>query len=218
MQWYYLDANKKQVEVSEEQLGELFKNGTITADTLVWSEKLTDWTPLGTALPHLTGGASPLAAAQKNTPASSSAPAPTGTSTSSSGSINPYAAPNASLTGGGNATVQSLAGALTKNAGWIKFFAILMIIGGAINCITIIYAIIGWLPIWLGVILMKAVSLAQDAESSGSENTFREALEKLGQYFKISGIMTIIFFALGIIAFIIIMATGIASQGFEGSY
>jgi hypothetical protein len=150
----------------------------------------------------------------------SSSPATTGTTSSSGGgggSLNPYATPSASLSATGNASIKTIAGALARNAGWVKFFAILSIIGGALNCITIIYAVFGWMPIWLGVILLKAANLVEEAEASGSEAALTEALERLGRYFKLSGIFAIVAFILVIVFMIIFFAIG-AAQGFDSSY
>jgi uncharacterized membrane protein len=46
MQWYYSDANGQQVgPLTDEQFSEAVSNGTVTSDTLVWHEGLTDWQP-----------------------------------------------------------------------------------------------------------------------------------------------------------------------------
>ena len=35
--------------------------------------------------------------------------------------------------------------------GWIKFLSVMFIINGAFQCLSIIGAVIGWIPIWIGV-------------------------------------------------------------------
>lgn len=211
MQWYYLDSNRKQVEVSDEQLAELYKNGTINKDTLVWNEDMTDWTPLGTARPDIVTNAPVAGAVSTPEPSASAAAAPvvsTSKPTGGSGTgLNPYAAPSSTLTPD-NSTVRAIAGVLASNAAWIKFLAILNIISGAISCITIIGAIVGWLPIWLGVILLKAANSAREAESTGSQTELTEALQKVGLYFKINGILIVIMLAFYAIVFILSIAAG----------
>ena len=43
MNWHYVDQGRNTGPVTDAQLVELFRNGTITADTLVWHEGLPDW-------------------------------------------------------------------------------------------------------------------------------------------------------------------------------
>ena len=55
MEWYYAINNRQYGPVSEAALGERLRAGVITEDSLVWRAGLTDWQPLRTALPALTG-------------------------------------------------------------------------------------------------------------------------------------------------------------------
>jgi len=94
--------------------------------------------------------------------------------------------------------------------GWLKFLGIFSIVIGAIYALTIIGIVIAWLPIWLGVILVQAASRA-DEYLHGNESSFIEYLDKIKQYFTISGVIAIIGLigmAIWLIVFIIIIATG----------
>jgi hypothetical protein len=47
MDWYYASNGQQAGPVSQEQLAELFRNGTIKPFDLVWNETMTEWTPIG---------------------------------------------------------------------------------------------------------------------------------------------------------------------------
>lgn len=49
MDWFYSDNDKQTGPVSESQLDELLRSGTIGRDTLVWRSGMTDWQPLHVA-------------------------------------------------------------------------------------------------------------------------------------------------------------------------
>ncbi|MEM0970312.1 MAG: DUF5362 family protein [Verrucomicrobiota bacterium] len=95
----------------------------------------------------------------------------------------------------------------------MKFVAIMMIISGALSIP------VGALYIWLGVILLSVANLATEAQTSGSERAFTEALEKIGSFFKISGITAIVGICLMIVfiaIYAVVIAVAISSGGGEG--
>lgn len=47
MEWYYASNGQQAGPVSQEALAEMFRNGTVKSTDLVWSESLTEWTPIG---------------------------------------------------------------------------------------------------------------------------------------------------------------------------
>ena len=47
MEWYYSNNGQQAGPVSEEQLAELFRNGTVKPSVLVWNETMTEWTTIG---------------------------------------------------------------------------------------------------------------------------------------------------------------------------
>ncbi|MEO6967570.1 MAG: DUF5362 family protein [Rhodanobacteraceae bacterium] len=98
-----------------------------------------------------------------------------------------------------NAIVQELSTPLASGRGWIKFLAILTIIGGALQVLSIIGILWAWLPIWLGVLLFQAASGMEQASINGDVATFVMAQNKLRLYFMIQAIMIIIAFALAIL-------------------
>lgn len=50
MQWYYIQNGKKEGPLSDADLPVFVERGVISDDTLVWHDKLKDWTPYGTVL------------------------------------------------------------------------------------------------------------------------------------------------------------------------
>lgn len=52
MNWHYVENGQQAGPVTEEQLQQLFQSGRITADTLVWREGMTDWSPYHQAIPQ----------------------------------------------------------------------------------------------------------------------------------------------------------------------
>ena len=85
----------------------------------------------------------------------------------------------------------------------------LFIIGG-IYCITIVGAIIGWVPIWMGLCLNRAADGIEHGYRSGDPTSVMKATTNLGTFFKIIGVITIIYFVimglyLGLVLFAIVM-------------
>ncbi len=73
MNWYYAEQGQQAGPVSEEQLDEMFRNGKILPDTLVWHEGLAAWAPYREAkggafstgsTPAATGGAAEAVCAE----------------------------------------------------------------------------------------------------------------------------------------------------------
>jgi hypothetical protein len=100
-------------------------------------------------------------------------------------------------------------------SGWIKFLGIVYMISGGISIIFTfgIGIIIAWMPIWLGVILLK-VSNGSRAVADGKAESLGEMFGSLKTFFILSGIFTIISIAFSLIWFMFI---GIAMiSGFLG--
>lgn len=47
MEWYYSNNGQQAGPVSQDQLAELYRNGTVKPFDLVWNETMTEWTPIG---------------------------------------------------------------------------------------------------------------------------------------------------------------------------
>lgn len=105
--------------------------------------------------------------------------------------------------------------------GWIKFAGIISIISGALQVLTIWGILFAWIPIWMGILLVKASNLVEQAHSTGSEQNMLTSFEKLGTYFKIYGIFMLVMMVvavLGIVAAITIPAIMGMRQAATGGY
>lgn len=60
MNWYYVENGQQKGPVTQDQLDELARQGTIKADSLVWTDGMANWLPYSQARPG--SGAAPAAA------------------------------------------------------------------------------------------------------------------------------------------------------------
>lgn len=58
MNWYYVENGQQKGPVTQDQLDELARQGTIKADTLVWTDGMANWLPYSQARPG--SGAAPM--------------------------------------------------------------------------------------------------------------------------------------------------------------
>jgi preprotein translocase subunit SecG len=97
--------------------------------------------------------------------------------------------------------------------GWLKFLGIMSIVAGAMYALTLVGIVVAWMPIWLGVLMVKAGSKAQAYADRGDPADLTRYTGALKTMFTIMGIVMIISMALGIISAIIGVAVGVFSGG-----
>lgn len=89
---------------------------------------------------------------------------------------------------------------LFDNVIWLQITGIFFLIIGIITCLTIVGLIYGWIPVWLGVLLIQAASLLKDIDGEDSGEDFEydafEVVRKISRYFKIQGILVIVYLGL----------------------
>jgi hypothetical protein len=73
MEWYYSNNGQQAGPVSQDQLAELFRNGTVKPFDLVWNETMTEWTAIGKVEAFASVASAPAAAPA---PASFDSPPP----------------------------------------------------------------------------------------------------------------------------------------------
>jgi hypothetical protein len=174
MHWYYLDAQRQQNQTDEDSLRQLLRDGSIENGTLVWNETLTEWLPISKALPSFGPESDgPI----KPRDASSPIPSP-----SLPGGAAPFP-----LTGSA-AGVRAFASILSANSGWTRFLGGSLLLLGILLCLTVAGALIGWLPIWQGRLLLRIARLAGEVQGSGSAIGFTEAMESVSTFLKLSAI------------------------------
>ena len=109
----------------------------------------------------------------------------------------PQGTPEASL-------VREISGPLFQAKGWLKLLGVLMIIYGVVMIITIVGIIFCWLPIWMGLLLLKAASGSEMAQASGDKNALITVMSKLKTFFTIYGVLALI----GLVAMVIALIVG----------
>jgi hypothetical protein len=97
--------------------------------------------------------------------------------------------------------VRDLSAPLYQAKGWIKLVGVLSIVGGVLYVITIWGILICWLPIWMGVLLLKVASAAEEAHRGGNKADLATVMAKLKTYFTITGILALIGIVIAVIAF-----------------
>ncbi len=102
---------------------------------------------------------------------------------------------------------------LCRRAGWIKFFGVLLLVVGVLYCLTIVGIIFGWLPIWIGVLLLKSSTNLRDGYFEQDRVKIWEGMRALGTVILIYGIMTIISFVFSMLYFVFIIMMMFAIAG-----
>lgn len=114
--------------------------------------------------------------------------------------------------GGGDApVVREISGPLFEAKGWLKFLGVLLIIYGVIMIFTIVGIIICWLPIWMGLLLMKTATGVEAAQTGGDKNSLLTAMSKLKTFFTIQGILALIGIIFAVVTMIITGTTALFS-------
>lgn len=74
MEWYYSNNGQQAGPVSQDQLAELFRNGTVKPFDLVWNETMTEWTAIGNVEAFASAAPAPAPAPIEAPPTLSAAP------------------------------------------------------------------------------------------------------------------------------------------------
>ncbi len=104
---------------------------------------------------------------------------------------------------------------LQNAAAWMKFLGIVLIVYGGLIALSIVGIIIAWLPIWLGVLLVRSSSNAKAAYYSGNKYDLIASLRNIGSYFTIYGVLTLIGIIFSIVAMIVLIVTGAFLEQFD---
>ncbi len=75
---------------------------------------------------------------------------------------------------------------------WIKLFGWMMIGNGVLTIFSGWGILICWLPIWMGVLLLKAGSAMAVAGRTGDRSQFLLAQQKLKTFFTVNGILMLV--------------------------
>lgn len=95
---------------------------------------------------------------------------------------------------------------------WIKFLGVLMLVYGIMVALSIVGLIIAWLPIWLGILLMRTASNIEQAQILGNKMALLKAQQSLSTYFTIYGVLAMIGLIFVIVFMIVFLATGMMTN------
>ncbi len=108
---------------------------------------------------------------------------------------------------GGNKLMETTSGM----SGWLKLVGIVSIVGGAITILLTLGMgiIIAWLPIWQGILLVRASNSSQEVAGGKSESIVN-MISPLKTYFIIQGILILISIFISIMATMLVGFGGLA--------
>lgn len=109
---------------------------------------------------------------------------------------------------------------LYRAKGWMKFAGVLSIIQGVFTIFSIWGILVCWIPIWMGVVLCAASNHLRIAFETDNEDELRVSLVKLGTYFRVFGILSLVLLVIavfGIVAAILIPAFSHACQAAQAA-
>ncbi|MEO0293494.1 MAG: DUF5362 family protein [candidate division WOR-3 bacterium] len=93
---------------------------------------------------------------------------------------------------------QKLSTSCKEMSGWIKFLAIFWIVSGGVYAMTIVGAVIAWIQIWIGIILLR-ISKSCKAVTEGGFESLGDMFSSLKTFFVLNGVFTIIIIFLSIL-------------------
>ena len=102
-------------------------------------------------------------------------------------------------------------------SGWLKLVGIVSIVTGGLAALTLIGIITAWLPIWQGVLLLRAGNDLQSGSKDEQYEKVVSALKNLKIYFIIQGVVILIAIGFGVITFFMVGVSGIM-DAFRGLY
>lgn len=88
--------------------------------------------------------------------------------------------------------IQEVSNPVYQSRGWLKLIGIVSIVQGILVALTIVGVLVAWLPIWMGVVLYRAATSAENAQGSGQKYELIESLNNLKTYFTINGVIMLI--------------------------
>jgi hypothetical protein len=91
-----------------------------------------------------------------------------------------------------NLQIKQLIDPLYQAKGWLKLLGILTIVSGALSVLSLWGILMAWLPIWMGILLLKAGRSIEAAQVTGDKIEFIECLNKLKVFFTIQGVMMLV--------------------------
>jgi hypothetical protein len=111
--------------------------------------------------------------------------------------------------------IQQVSAPLYSAKGWMRLIGILLIITGVVYALSIVGIIFAWIPIWLGILVTGAANKMDMAYQTGDKYSFIEAQKKIGLYFTVYGVLTLIGLILFVLFFAVAFSTGFLTNFIE---
>ena len=99
--------------------------------------------------------------------------------------------------------LKDLSAILYSGRKWIKFVGIGTIIIGVFVALTLVGLLFAWLPIWMGVLLIKVANRMEFAYEMEDEAAMVESMKQLKTYFVINGAIQLLVLIFGVLMFFI---------------
>ena len=106
---------------------------------------------------------------------------------------------------------------LYRAKGWMKFAGVLSIIQGVLSIFSIWGILVCWIPIWMGVVLCQASNRLRTAFETDSEAEFFRSMEKLGTYFRVFGILSLVMLIIAFVGMLAAILIPAFARGFEAA-
>lgn len=114
------------------------------------------------------------------------------------------------LPGGDDLSWQSVTAPLKEAANWHRFLGYSLIAVGVLFGMTVIGVVVGWIPVWIGILLLKSA----DNLRTGTAQSTNQAIGQLAKIIRIagySGLALLVLFVLYCVGlFVIISIYGVA--------
>ena len=195
-QWLFVSASGQQFTANEPDVPALVQSGQIGAQTLMWREGMPQWMPAASVFPLLFAASSavtqPMVGGAAAVAAAPAAAAPSAPAASHGRPSSPTA--TSAL---GEAAIRRLAAPLIERKGWIKLVGVCSIILGIFSLPALL---IGLLPIFAGVALMKLAGQLERVQASGDFAQLEEAQRNAAKYFFFQGILFALYLAFMVLA------------------
>jgi len=191
-QWLFVSATGQQFTANEPDVPALVQSGQISAQTLMWREGMPQWMPAASVFPILFSASSAVTQPMVGGPASGAAARAAAATAAPAPATSGRPASPTATSALGEAAIRRLAGPLIERKGWIKLLGVLCIIGGIFSLPALL---IGLLPIFAGVSLMKMAGHLERVQAGGDFAQLEEVQRNAAKFFFFQGIFVSIYLA-----------------------
>lgn len=91
--------------------------------------------------------------------------------------------------------VREIAAPLHRARGWMRFVGLAEIVSGLALAATVVGLLAAWIPVWAGVVLLKAAGNARRAVEDSAPEALAAGLRQLHTFFVLSGVQALLLVA-----------------------